>query len=1745
MRVGTRLYLTRPEGERVGFTFKPQVHSIPGLTYYTPYWEADAGVDYQLQSKDALLTLAGNSLYELKTARAYNPADSFFEGYDYTLTASDGTIYHISTANGVQEQITPLGTHLIYSDSGITSSTGETIRWVHDQQQRLTQITAPDGEQIVYSYDDAGNLVADRNLALGESQRYGYSSIRELTLAVSPQAGEAISYNSTTPQTSPVRSDLGSASGFNGASTSGNLVAGATDRYSFSLRPGELQSTATDVVLLGIEVDSNSALLPAIPIIDGLTPLATSLDGDRASGLFAVSKSGLNLIELSGTNNGTYSLQLTIAGDLNLDGLVDGSDGELLTPLLASRAGDSQYTRGYDLNRDGTINATDMQILGSNYSFVANRAPVVTPTAVLTHVDLETDVDLAKLATDPEGDAVFYRLVNPVGGKVAFSPDGQNARFLPTAGFAGTASFGLIADDGYSSSLPATVTVNVSSAPLVNLDLVERNPRLQVGESSQLVAIGDFADQEDVILPSSYVTFASENPTVALVSNTGTVTGSSNGTTILSVAKNGLQAVTAARVGISAPPTNDAEFNLALAETMGLDVYPQAITLVEGVTRQLSVGVNDALELLNLDAAATGTRYFVSNPQVLQVNSDGLITALDEGVAAVTIVHGAAELVVPVRVELPQLDTATLGVNGGVVQASDGAMVMVAPGALEENTTVSIGQISQAELTLAIPENFSFAGAFKLDVGDDPLAVPVQLALPAPEGLTPGTEVFFVRKEELPDTTGAMKPIWMMEESGVVGADGMIRTASPPWKGAYRSGEYSLVIPNFEYSVEHLLLAVAAYTAGAFLIAAGIAIELRGGKFKVGVKLDPIVAGLGLSFVVAPLLLEAAEKSVTVLTVPTVGLPYTTEAGVNINPGQLCTLTGYEPVPKIPEAVAITRVDVAVPEPQAGAEDQVVGRVIYLTGNNFGTSIDDLSVNFHFGGQVYTGNILPEAPGLTELNQSQIAVTSDLVPYGEAQVSVVRKLKSSMGTEQTLETKPAEIPVERRVELAVSPQVWDDKISIINARNPESVIADTSSKDLLLASIPVGTPEQEDAPRYVAVTHNASRAYVPLEGSGRVAVVDLMGLHQLDTNPTDAGINPIELPTGAEPSTIAIEPNDRYAYIADRQLGAIYVLDINPYSTTYNQLLQTIHVGPTNTGLRQLAISSDGRKLFATTRSGSSSGKGQIFIVNIDPQDRPENLARNPRLWHQQIAAIEADSMTEGIAATPNNPRQMVFTNRGNEARGFGVLTIENDDPLELSAKITYAELNLGSYSDYFDVNDAYATTVTSDGEYAFVAGFNGRNLGLGGSIDGPKAGSNVGIIKLQDASGQLAPQLVAATRPIPMGLTSHLALSSNDKYLYASYPGVGSTFGFSVEEILLTLNSPAVSGQLSSKPIDDINPYIDMAADVQILRDDWLSRRYVYGVPLGSRNGPIATGGNPFSVAMASTSPQVNIVSPGEGAVVSSLTPTFQWDVSKSEDCGDDGCDPIPEDPNNIKEVNLYVSVFDTPEGLKPDDRWLGLQPVKAINDYNPNRILTVKWKDGVWRFDNGQIVPEEEGYKYVEPDEFKLPSQRMLTAGQTYYWAVEVVKQNGEREPIKGQFKTLLPKPAAGSNTFSSITILTRGLELRGDEADSQFETMADSITKAGDGLVIHYDSTRGQWYRNTDSGRDYNLSLNKYYGKPLVLIPGWEYQKESAWNTGFAEAAADTLFASLVQLDQSLEGNVGKGNQLYDPQGKSTLR
>ncbi|MBE9212306.1 hypothetical protein IQ247_06220 [Plectonema cf. radiosum LEGE 06105] len=96
--------------------------------------------------------------------------------------------------------------------------------------------------------------------------------------------------------------------------------------------------------------------------------------------------------------------------------------------------------------------------------------------------------------------------------------------------------------------------------------------------------------------------------------------------------------------------------------------------------------------------------------------------------------------------------------------------------------------LEESQISLTTPSDFRFISGFKLEAGDNPLAFPVQLTMELPSQYKDdpsviGQTVYFFELGYAPNATGEIEEKWLVAETGIVGADGMIRTSSPPWKG--------------------------------------------------------------------------------------------------------------------------------------------------------------------------------------------------------------------------------------------------------------------------------------------------------------------------------------------------------------------------------------------------------------------------------------------------------------------------------------------------------------------------------------------------------------------------------------------------------------------------------------------------------------------------------------------------------------------------------------------------------------------------------------------------------------------------------------------------------------------------------------------------------------------------------------------------------------------------------------------------
>ena len=141
---------------------------------------------------------------------------------------------------------------------------------------------------------------------------------------------------------------------------------------------------------------------------------------------------------------------------------------------------------------------------------------------------------------------------------------------------------------------------------------------------------------------------------------------------------------------------------------------------------------------------------------------------------------------------------------------------------------MNIAPVAQDEMQLTVPTHLDFVGAFQLNLSGVDIDKPIQLAIPAPSGATTGETVYFFRHAVFPDENGVNTPVWLLVESGVVGADGFIRTTSPPYPGIVADGEY-MMAKSIQGSTAAVLAvsSLATFTSLAMLTGVGAPVAMR------------------------------------------------------------------------------------------------------------------------------------------------------------------------------------------------------------------------------------------------------------------------------------------------------------------------------------------------------------------------------------------------------------------------------------------------------------------------------------------------------------------------------------------------------------------------------------------------------------------------------------------------------------------------------------------------------------------------------------------------------------------------------------------------------------------------------------------------------------------------------------------------------------------------------------------------------
>ena len=970
-------------------------------------------------------------------------------------------------------------------------------------------------------------------------------------------------------------------------------------------------------------------------------------------------------------------------------------------------------------------------------------------------MDLEVDVPVQTFLSDLEGDQTYYRITGSSNGSASLSGDGQFVLFLPDAGYSGPASFRIIADDGFTQSPEVTIDVNVSDAQLLKI-YFPRLAELERGTTHKLQLSGDFADELGVELPANYFEFLSSDANVADITPTGVVRALNEGTTILTAQSHGIQAVNA--LSVFSVQLIDGELYSTGDDVIDPGIYPGSLTLVNnGGLRQLKVTDIDGFDIT---AAATGTQYFIANSEVATVTPDGLVMGLVEGVTTLSIINGAGQRDIEIKVQVPSNGPTVITQDGGAVRGADGSLVLVGPGALNNDATVSITALAEADLPLSTPGSvdsaygvfpqneallmplagLEFAGAFQLELGVDRANQPVQLAIPVASTITAGTEVFFYRYFTFIDDQGVEQNIWLLEENGVVGDDGVARTSSPPYNGATDSGTY-IVTTAITNVVEDAVLVGPAGLPG-------------------------LAVRYGLTFGIAYFSFDfdkTYRDNVDLVTVDNSGSTLRIRHGADI-PVRPSVANNLPPVPVVNGA-------------------NIENGFLTITGEYFGGSLDgDIRVEIkNFGDEspvvINIENMTVDIAGTSII----IDVPGNIVT-GAADFQVVRVLTRLEPTTQTirLDSKPFQI----------EPQTG---LTLVALRDSVVVLKPTTAGFDEIKDIPIENGIYGFRTTPIAYSDDNSLAFVASR-NGVIHVIDMVSLEEFGT---------IDLASSNGASNItSLAASGNFLYVAEgnRYSGSsgtrLIRVNINPFSQHFlqsgsQQQLNHESLSKAPLGIFNIAVSKDGRYLVATV-----------------PQQKP--LLETGRASFNEkdtgnLLVIDLHSITDGsigvlkdVVFPPDvrgSGKAPMYVEASSDANKFlissaldvdrGLYTLELTRNLD-NGSLVSAEIKQevrGSFgnpnilrvgglfqSQQLNIQRSHGIAVTKDLKYAFVSDFNLRfNDQVLKNATLPKlVGGKIGVIR--DPFGlEGTPELLGVTTPIPDVSIDQIELTADGKQLIAN----------------------------------------------------------------------------------------------------------------------------------------------------------------------------------------------------------------------------------------------------------------------------------------------------------------------------------------------------------------------------------------
>ncbi len=195
---------------------------------------------------------------------------------------------------------------------------------------------------------------------------------------------------------------------------------------------------------------------------------------------------------------------------------------------------------------------------------------------------------------------------------------------------------------------------------LVAITVTPANPSIALGTAEQFTATGTFADNSMRDITTS-VTWASSVPGVATVSNAGSITSVSTGTTTITAKSGNVSGFATLTVTVPVP--------------VAITVAPAISSILTGSTEQFAATV-----MYSDNSLSTSVTWISSAPDVATIDVNGVATAISTATTATTMimarsgsVTGSAALTVTGGNAAPASNVLPITVNGSLCSSSTSA----------------------------------------------------------------------------------------------------------------------------------------------------------------------------------------------------------------------------------------------------------------------------------------------------------------------------------------------------------------------------------------------------------------------------------------------------------------------------------------------------------------------------------------------------------------------------------------------------------------------------------------------------------------------------------------------------------------------------------------------------------------------------------------------------------------------------------------------------------------------------------------------------------------------------------------------------------------------------------------------------------------------------------------------------------------------------------------------------------------